>query len=79
MTRRPITSPSTLEQEDRLKLLAAQKATALRASAALNKPISSVQIRARKLGLPSGSSRDEGQNSRAYCGSRKGISKAIAD
>ena len=51
MARRPITSPWTPEQDERLKLLAAQKATATRASAALNKPISSVRIRARKLGL----------------------------
>lgn len=51
MTRRPITSPWTPEQDERLKKLAAEKATATRASAALNKPISGVRIRARKLGL----------------------------
>ena len=39
------------EQDERLKFLAAQNATAIRASAALNKPLSSVRVGARKLGL----------------------------
>ena len=51
MARRPITSPWTPELDERLRALAAQKATAIRASAALNRPVSSVRIRARKLGL----------------------------
>ena len=51
MARRPITSPWTPELDERLRALAAQKATAIRVSAALNRPVSSVRIRARKLGL----------------------------
>jgi hypothetical protein len=51
VARRPITTPWTPELDERLKLLAAQKATAIRASAALNKPINSVRTRARTLGL----------------------------
>jgi len=51
VARRPIRSPWTPELDERLKVLAAQNATAVRASAALNKPINSVRIRARKLGL----------------------------
>ena len=51
MARRPITSPWTPELDERLRALAAQKTTAIRASAALNRPVSSVRIRARKLGL----------------------------
>lgn len=51
MPRRPITSPWTAELDNQLKLLSAQGATAIRASAALSKPLSSVRIRARKLGF----------------------------
>ena len=51
MARRPITSPWTPEQDERLRLLAEQKATATRASASLNRPMASIRIRARKLGL----------------------------
>lgn len=51
MARRPIISPWTPELDERLKELVAQKASVIRASAALNKPLSSVRIRARKLGL----------------------------
>lgn len=52
MPRRLIISPWTPEQDDRLKFLSAQGATAIRASAALSKPLTSVKIRARKLGIP---------------------------
>lgn len=52
MARPPITSPWTPEQDEKPKALAAQGASALRAAAALKRPVSSVRIRARKLGLP---------------------------
>jgi GcrA cell cycle regulator len=51
MARQPVTSPWTPEQDERLRQLAAQGATALRAAAALKRPLTSVRIRARKLGL----------------------------
>jgi hypothetical protein len=51
VVRRPITSPWTPELDERLTLLAKQGASAIRAAGALNKPISAVRIRARKLGL----------------------------
>jgi hypothetical protein len=52
MARPPLTSPWTPEQDERLKVLAAQGATATRAAAALKRPILSVRVRARKLGVP---------------------------
>jgi hypothetical protein len=52
MARPPLTSPWTPEQDERLKVLAAQEATATRAAAALKRPILSVRVRARKLGVP---------------------------
>ncbi len=51
MTRAPLISPWTPEQDDRLKVLAAQGASAIRAAAALKRPVSSVRARARKLGV----------------------------
>jgi hypothetical protein len=51
VVRRPITSPWTPELDERLALLAKQGASAIRAAAALNKPISAVRVRARKLGF----------------------------
>jgi hypothetical protein len=50
--RKLITSPWTDEETSRLKQLVMDGASPARCSAALNKPISSVTIRARKLGLP---------------------------
>lgn len=50
-TRPPLSSPWTPEQDDLLKQLSAKGATALRAAAAMKRPITSVRIRARKLGL----------------------------
>lgn len=50
-TRPLIYSPWTPDQEERLKLLAARGASALRAAAALNRPMTSVRIWARKLGV----------------------------
>jgi hypothetical protein len=51
MARRPLTSPWTPELEEKLKLLAAQGATETRAAAALKRPLSTVRLKARKLGL----------------------------
>ena len=51
MARQPLTSAWTPDQDERLTQLAAQGATALRAAAALKRPLTSVRIRARKLGL----------------------------
>lgn len=51
MARPPLTSPWTPEQDERLKALAAQGASAIRAAAALKRPVSSVKVRARKLGI----------------------------
>jgi hypothetical protein len=51
MPRPPLSSPWSPEQDERLTRLADQGATALRAAAALNRPLQSVRIRARKLGL----------------------------
>lgn len=50
--RKLITSPWSDEETNRLKKLVMDGASPARCSAALNKPISSVTIRARKLGLP---------------------------
>jgi hypothetical protein len=50
--RKPITSPWTDNDILRLRQLISEGASAARCSAALNKPISSITIRARKLGLP---------------------------
>jgi len=51
MARSPLSSPWSPEQDERLTQLATKGATALRAAAALNRPLQSVRIRARKLGL----------------------------
>ena len=51
MARPPLTSPWTPEQDEQLKALAAQGASAIRAAAALKRPVNSVRIRARKLGV----------------------------
>jgi hypothetical protein len=51
MTRRPLTSPWTPELDEKLKLLATQGSSAIRACAALRKPLTSVRMRARMLGL----------------------------
>lgn len=51
MARPPITVAWTPEQDERLRLLAAQGASAVKAAGALNRKMSAVQVRARKLGL----------------------------
>jgi hypothetical protein len=51
MARTPIYVPWSPEQDERLAQLVTQGATALRAAAALKRPLTSVRIRARKLGL----------------------------
>jgi hypothetical protein len=50
--RKPITSPWSDEEVVRLRTLVSEGASPARCSAALNKPINSITIRARKLGLP---------------------------
>ena len=51
MTKPLLSVPWTAEQDDKLRLLVTQRASIARASAALNRNMSSVRIRARKLGL----------------------------
>jgi predicted Rdx family selenoprotein len=51
MARPPIISPWTDEQDDRLRDLAARNVSIVKAAGAMNRTMSSVKIRARKLGL----------------------------
>jgi hypothetical protein len=50
--RKPITAPWSDEEIIRLRQLISEGASPARCSAALSKPINSITIRARKLGLP---------------------------
>ena len=50
--RKPITAPWSDDEIIRLRQLVSEGASPARCSAALNKPINSITIRARKLGLP---------------------------
>jgi hypothetical protein len=51
MARPPIVAPWTAEQDEKLKALIAEGVSATRASAVLNRRISGVRARARKLGV----------------------------
>ena len=67
MAKPPLSVPWTAEQDEKLLLLIAQGASIVRASAALNRKMSGVRIRARKLGLTFPTIRETRKRNASIC------------
>ena len=67
MTKPLLSVPWTAEQDDKLRQVVTQGASVARASAALNRNMSSVRIRARKLGLTFPTLRETRKRNASIC------------